>query len=443
MHRPRQQLHLVAVVAAPAHAYAHDIAGAGLLGDRRDLIGLERLQVEPGRAVRRKLANARAHALTDAQHVVAGVHEAAREIAGAHAPAALGQNERGRARVERDDLALDVVADGEVLLRLCALDAERREQRALGLALAPLEGVDARMHRGAVVEREAGLIDARRAAPHRELVAERVAQRVGRLAGLDEHDLRAPAEAPRQRSRLDERATVPGRDHDLRQLALRRQKPEMDVLAHFLRWQPDVELVRGPCRHVGSLSGRDRFLPPSRKHLVERLQQPVGIAALEDERRLELEHVHAVARRLHDRAPLAQPLADRVAPPRARAPWSRGRARGRARGRGPCRARRRRSRGGATISSRPARRAPPTTRAFSCRRSSSSTSSTARPISHETGPPPTEAKNPPWPASASAIAPVVITAATGWPLPVAFAIVTMSGTTPCCSKPQKCAPSRP
>ena len=152
------------------------------------------------------------------------MHEAACEIAGGAArPQPSGSTSVAVRGVQRDDLALDVVADREVLLRLCALDAERREQRALGLALAPLEGVDARMQRGAIVEREAGGIHARRAAPHREVVAERVAQRVGRLAGLDEHDLRAPAEAPRQRPGLDERATVPGRDHDLRQLALRRQ----------------------------------------------------------------------------------------------------------------------------------------------------------------------------------------------------------------------------
>ena len=41
--RAGQQLHLVAVVAAAPHAHAHDIAGAGLLGDRGDLVGLERL----------------------------------------------------------------------------------------------------------------------------------------------------------------------------------------------------------------------------------------------------------------------------------------------------------------------------------------------------------------------------------------------------------------
>jgi hypothetical protein len=29
----------------------------------------------------------------------------------------------------------------------------------------------------------------------------------------------------------------------------------MDVLAHLLRWKPHVELVRGPCRHVGSMAG--------------------------------------------------------------------------------------------------------------------------------------------------------------------------------------------
>ena len=132
--------------------------------------------------------------------------------------------------------------------------------------------------RGAVGEREARVVDARGAAPDGELVAERVAQRVGGLARLDEHDLRAPAEPPRERAGLHERAPVTGRDHDLGQLALRRQQPEVDVLAHLLRWKPHVELVRGPCRHAGSLSGlrsgykrAGRALPAARQHAVERL----------------------------------------------------------------------------------------------------------------------------------------------------------------------------
>ena len=148
--RAGQQLHLVAVVAAAAHAHAHDVAGAGLLGDRGDLVGLERLQVEPRRAVGRELSHARAHPLAEPQHVVAGVHEAAREIAGAHAPAAVGQRQGRRARIQRDDVAVDVVTDREVALDVRLLDAEGGQQAALGLALAPLEGVDARMHRGAV-----------------------------------------------------------------------------------------------------------------------------------------------------------------------------------------------------------------------------------------------------------------------------------------------------
>ena len=144
--RAGQQLHLVAVVAAPAHAHAHDVAGPGLLGDRRDLVGLERLQIEPRRPVGCELPHARTHALADAQHVVAGVHEAAREIAGAHARAAVGQGERRRARVQRDDLALDVVADREAVLRRARPRCRARPAAALGLALAPLERVDARMH---------------------------------------------------------------------------------------------------------------------------------------------------------------------------------------------------------------------------------------------------------------------------------------------------------
>ena len=218
-----EQLDLVAVVAASPHAHAHDVARPGLLGDRRELVGLERLQVEPWRAVGRELAHACAHALADAQHVVAGVHEAAREIARAHAGAAVGERERGGARIERDDLALDVLADGVAAFGVGVLDAERRQQAALGLALAALERVHARVLRGAIREREARVVDPCGAAPDRELVAERLAQRVRRLAGLDEHHLCPPAEAPCERSRIHERAPVAGRDHHFGKLALRRQ----------------------------------------------------------------------------------------------------------------------------------------------------------------------------------------------------------------------------
>ncbi len=252
--RARQQLHLVAVVAAAAHAHAHDVAGAGLLGDRGDLVGLERLQVEPRRAVGRELSHARTHPLSEPQHVVAGVHEAPREIARAHASAAVGQRQGRRARIQRDDVAVDVVTDREVALDVRLLDAEGGQQAALGLALAPLEGVDARMHRGSVRQREARVVDTRGATPDGELVAECVAQRVGGLARLDQDDLRAPAQPPRQRARLHQRAPVARRDHDFGKLALRRQQPEMDVLAHLLRWKPHVQLIRGPCRHIVSVS---------------------------------------------------------------------------------------------------------------------------------------------------------------------------------------------
>ena len=144
--RAGQQLHLVAIVAAAPHAHAHDIAGAGLLGDRGDLVGLERLQVEPRRAVRGQLAHAGAHPLTETQHVVARVHEAPREIAGAHTAAAVLERERGRACIQRDDVAVHVVADREVPLDVRVLDAQGGQQAALGLALAPFEGVDARVH---------------------------------------------------------------------------------------------------------------------------------------------------------------------------------------------------------------------------------------------------------------------------------------------------------
>ena len=46
-------------------------------------------------------------------------------------------------------------------------------------------------------------------------------------------------------------------------------------------------------------------------------------------------------------------------------------------------------------------------------------------------------------ANVSAISGVVITAASGWPLPAGLPNVTMSGTTPCVSKPQKWLPTRP
>ena len=77
----------------------------------------------------------------------------------------------------------------------------------------------------------------------------------------------------------------------------------------------------------------------------------------------------------------------------------------------------------------------PRSRHACCRCSRSITSSTALPIAHETGLPPKVLK---WMrcASVAAIAGVVTTAASGAPLPMLLAIVTMSGTTPCVSKPQ-------
>ena len=44
--------------------------------------------------------------------------------------------------------------------------------------------------------------------------------------------------------------------------------------------------------------------------------------------------------------------------------------------------------------------------------------------------------------SPAAISGVVMTAPSGWPLPAGLAIVTMSGTTACCSKAQNQRPSR-
>ncbi len=70
-------------------------------------------------------------------------------------------------------------------------------------------------------------------------------------------------------------------------------------------------------------------------------------------------------------------------------------------------------------------------------------SSTVSPATHDTGLPPAEEKNEPCAANASAIARVVITAPSGCPFPIAFAIVMTSGTTPCISKAHQWWPSRP
>ena len=65
------------------------------------------------------------------------------------------------------------------------------------------------------------------------------------------------------------------------------------------------------------------------------------------------------------------------------------------------------------------------------------------PIRHETAPPPVEEKNGAVCAKASAISRLQMTAPIGWPLPVALATQTMSGTTSSCSKAQKVSPVRP
>ena len=71
------------------------------------------------------------------------------------------------------------------------------------------------------------------------------------------------------------------------------------------------------------------------------------------------------------------------------------------------------------------------------------TSRTASPISQETGFPPKVLKYSIPLANAAAISGVVTTAASGCPLPIGLPIVTMSGTTPCVSNPQKASPTRP
>ena len=65
------------------------------------------------------------------------------------------------------------------------------------------------------------------------------------------------------------------------------------------------------------------------------------------------------------------------------------------------------------------------------------------PVTHETGEPPAEEKKLPCAANASAMARVVMTAPSGWPFPIAFAIVMTSGVTPCISKAHQWWPSRP
>jgi hypothetical protein len=62
-------------------------------------------------------------------------------------------------------------------------------------------------------------------------------------------------------------------------------------------------------------------------------------------------------------------------------------------------------------------------------------SSTASPAAIETGLPPKVLKWIRW-VSASAISRRVVTAASGQPLPIPLAMVTMSGTTPACWNPQ-------
>ena len=152
------------------------------------------------------------------------------------------------------------------------------------------------------------------------------------------------------------------------------------MLAHFLRWQPDVKLSPRPVQARWAVCQPGPFLPPSRKHVVERLEQPVAVSALE--RRLELTR-HA--RRVHDGPALAQPLRAH-APPHVRLPAVAHEAEAHA-VHGACDL----VAGDDLLEARAQRAADDA--AFSCRPSSSSTSSTASPISQDTGLPPTEAKN--------------------------------------------------
>src|SRR6266699_3377930 len=76
----------------------------------------------------------------------------------------------------------------------------------------------------------------------------------------------------------------------------------------------------------------------------------------------------------------------------------------------------------------------PTCSALACKRSSASTSRTARPMAHETGLPPKVLKYSMPLSNEAAISGVLTTAARGCPLPMDLPIVTISGTTPCLSK---------
>mmetsp|Transcript_39419 Transcript_39419/g.95764 ORF Transcript_39419/g.95764 Transcript_39419/m.95764 type:complete len:268 (+) Transcript_39419:685-1488(+) len=84
----------------------------------------------------------------------------------------------------------------------------------------------------------------------------------------------------------------------------------------------------------------------------------------------------------------------------------------------------------------------PVCRALCCSCSSSMTESTSRPTAHATGLPPNVLKYSNL-LDASATSGVVITAASGKPLPNGLPTVTMSGTTPCGSKAHMCVPTRP
>src|SRR5690242_17963980 len=69
---------------------------------------------------------------------------------------------------------------------------------------------------------------------------------------------------------------------------------------------------------------------------------------------------------------------------------------------------------------------------------------TASPTTAATGEPPNDEKySMPLFANDSAMAVVVTTAASGNPLPNGLPTVTISGTTPCISNPQKCVPTLP
>ena len=162
---------------------------------------------------------------------------------------------------------------------------------------------------------------------------------------------------------------------------------------------------------------------------------------VEAQRRLDLQHVLVVARRLHDDAELEQPVADRRRLLVAGSSVARSRTNSTPRYRPEAvhgadesdAASRELLEPAASGARRPRR-------AFSCRPSSRMTSSTVEPDHARDRAAARRREEVPLRPEPRGDLAVVITAPSGWPLPTALATATTSGTTPCCSKPQnQCA----